>query len=80
MALNKKIDIEKTGIRQKTGNGDVEYPFHMTSVLKKLFPGIEWIQDEPIKDFHGNYLKTPKGGTYFPDFRNNDLKIIIEID
>ena len=83
MGKKKKVDIENTGLRQKPGADGIEYDFHMTSVLKKLFPKIkweDWIQESAVYDLNGNSLKTPKKRDYTPDFRNDDLKLIIEID
>lgn len=80
MASNKVIDVKNTGLRQKPGDDGIEYPFHMTSVLHRLFGKIEWSQEKPVIDSQGKKLKTPKGGLYAPDFRNDDLGIIIEID
>lgn len=78
----KGVDIENTELRQISGNDGVEYPFHMTSVLKRLYPGYEWIMDKGIPDENGKCYHKPgnANSTYKPDFRNEELKIIIEID
>ena len=34
--------IDLTGLREKPMKGEQEQPFHMTSVLHRLFPKAEW--------------------------------------
>ena len=75
------VNINREGLRQKPGNDGIEYPFHMTCILKKLYPGVCWHMDERLKDENGNiYHRGNNPRTYYkPDFRNDDLMMIIEI-
>lgn len=74
--------IKTEGLRQKPSKDEEEYPFHMTSVLRKLFPGVEWYMDKRLKDKSGKVyprISNPRG-YYVPDFRSDELMMIIEID
>jgi hypothetical protein len=80
--MNNIVDIENTGLRQKPDKDGVEYPFHMTSVLRRLYPGYEWIMDKGVTAENGKCYHKPGNARsiYKPDFRNDELKIIVEID
>lgn len=72
--------LEITGLREKPQNGNVEQPYHMTSVLKRLFPYNTPRVGKGLVDMNGNGVYKKIGTKIFPDFLYIDLKLIIEID
>ena len=82
-------DINITGLREKpqkdkvSGQLEPEQPYHMTSILRKLYPGIEWRQGSKantLVDLDGNKVEKEMGGTLQPDFLSTELALIVEID
>ena len=74
------LDPLTTGLREYYQKGTKEEPFHMSSVLRKLYPNNEFLHDKGVKDPNGHSYRSQKGGAFRPDFHNDDLKIIIEVD
>lgn len=75
----KQTDLDMTGIRERPTKGEKEQPYHMTSIVRKLFPDIEWRHNRNVIDRQGNKVNI-KGKTPRPDFLSTELGLIIEID
>ena len=73
-------DINTTGIREAPQKGMPEQPYHMTSILHRLFPDVEWRIRKELIDCEGNKECNERKGKLKPDFLSTDLKLIIEID
>lgn len=69
-----------TGLREHPRGKSSEKPYHMSSILNRLFPDENWIHNKGIRGSNGKCYRRITGGPYQPDFRNEDKKIIIEID
>lgn len=78
--MSPKEDIRITGLREKPTQNEPEQTYHMTSVLRRLFPDIVWRQSVELVDLEGHIVKNPSGRSYKPDFLSIALKMIIEID
>lgn len=86
---NMPTDITQQGLRErprmKDGKLEVEQPYHMTSVLKRLFPDVEW-SHEFLKGGNKQCIRTVASSRISPDFWNIDIElngkrgIVIEID
>ncbi len=81
------MDIRITGLREMPpdGVGEEFCPYCMGNIICKLYPehpSKEWIHNKGIPDGNGRCYHEPDNprSIYKPDFRNDDLKIIIEID
>ena len=81
-------DINITGLREKplkdkNGILEPEQPYHMTSVLRRLFPKVLWRQgskENTLVDLEGNKVDKKMGGSLQPDFLSTELALIVEID
>ena len=79
-------DINITGLREKpqkdkvTKQLETEQPYHMTSVVRRLFPGIEWRVGKGLVDRNGKSVYKVVGKTLYPDFLSTEMGLIIEID
>ena len=44
--MTKDITIDMTGLRERPTSAEakagIEQPYHMTSILRRLFPSVEW--------------------------------------
>ena len=87
--MTKDITIDMTGLRERPTSAEakagIEQPYHMTSILRRLFPSVEW-SHEYLKDSMGKCIQIVGASRIAPDFWNLDLKIkgkkgvVIEID
>lgn len=83
-----KEDLNMTGLREKplkdkNGILEPEQPYHMTSIVRRLFPRAEWRQgsrENTLVDLEGNKVGKKMGGSLQPDFLSTELALIIEID
>ncbi len=78
-----KSDIENfmTGLRERpTKKHPEECDYHMTSILKKLFPKNKWANNEYIVDERDKFLHTCLGKKIRPDFFCRELGYVVEID
>lgn len=64
-----------TGLREKPVRGMAEQPYHMTAILPKLFPNVNWRVGKSLL----GYDNKPQTDIR-PDFLSTELKLIIEID
>lgn len=75
-------DINITGLREKPTNGP-EQPYHLTSVLRRILPGVQWRQgskENTLVDLKGNKVERKNGGSLQPDFLSTELALIVEFD
>lgn len=78
-------EIIMDGLREHPNKGEGLQDNHMMSVLQRLFPEYDescWIVNKGIHDGSGKCYHKPGNpkSFYKPDFRNDKLKIIIEVD
>lgn len=84
----KQTMMDMTGLREKPlkdkkGNMKQEQPYHMTSIVRRLFPNVEWIQgskENTLIDLNGNKVEKNRGGSLQPDFLSTELALIVEVD
>lgn len=70
-----------TGLREKPTKGMKEMPYHMTSIVKRLFPDADWQVGKGLVTTDGEKAYKLAGNmTVYPDLLSTDLRIIIEID
>lgn len=81
----KQTMMDMTGLREKPlkdkkSNMEQEQPYHMTSIVRRLFPGVEWRVGKGLVDRKGKSVYKVLGKTLYPDFLSTELGLIIEID
>lgn len=69
-----------TGLREKPKKGQNEESYHMTCILKKLYPSVNWRVGGRLVTIDGESAEKIVGKRIFPDFLSTELKMIIEID
>lgn len=87
--MKEDINQEFTGLRERPTSKEfkkgIEHPYHMTSVLQRLFPEVKWSHNY-LKDSNKRCIQTIGSSRIAPDFWNTDLVIkgkkgvVIEID
>lgn len=70
------------GLREVARNNETGQPLDndLGFVLKRLFPKEEWLYNEPVKKKNGKSVTIRGKKDIKPDFRCDNLKLIIEFD
>lgn len=81
MAKARKNSSQIDGLREVAVNTDGSPKDNdLGYVLKRLFPKEEWIHDKVVKDASGNNITIPGQTSVRPDFRCENLHLIVELD